>query len=203
MKKSCFIPVAALAAVAFAGMFAPAADAAVFSVNGINYTTEFNAGSGPDNAMMVLEYGSGATYLFGFSWNPATTSPSGEDMLKAVAAASTSTPKTLTFTLVPFSFGDAFDSLQYDGHDVVTDVNVAGPYFGYYVSDNGAALDSAEFGAGDRSLSDNSIDDWLYSPTSDFPPLVGPAFVVTTAPEPASLSLLGVAGLMLMRRRRS
>ena len=203
MKKSLCVSVAGLLATAVVGLSARAANAAAFSVNGVNYTTEFNAGSGPDNAMMVLEYDSGATYLFGYSWNPATASPSGEDMLKAVAAASTSTPKALTFTLVPFSFGDAFDSLQYDGHDVVTDVNVAGPYFAYYVSDNGAALDSAEIGAGDRSLSNNSIDDWLYSPTSDFPPLVGPAFVVTTVPEPASLSLLGVGGVMLMRRRRS
>jgi hypothetical protein len=201
MRESAFFPIVALLATAVVGMPA-AADAAVFSVNGVSYTTEFNTGSGPDNALMVLEYGSGATYLFGYSWDEATTSPSGEDMLKAVAAESTSTPKTLTFVLQAFSFGDAFDSIQYDGHNVTTDINDPNsPYFAYFSSDNGAALDWAPTGAGDRTLLNNSIDDWIYA--QPFPADVTASFAVTTAPEPASLSLLGVAGIMLMRRRRS
>src|SRR5271169_4870375 len=101
-------------------LFAQASVAATITVDGNTYTTELNAGSGPDTAAMALEYNPSAVYLFGSSWDPNVTLPTGLDMLNSLAAASGGTLTTTS------SFGGLFiNTINYKSNQVVYDENTS------------------------------------------------------------------------------
>jgi hypothetical protein len=190
-----------------------------FTLNNTTYTTEFNTGSGPDHALMVLQYGGAAgpetTYAFGYSWDPTAGPQDGHDMLLAITANSggTMVPHIEFFTLpddpdvqpfvdtidyltnvpAPYNFPFPFDS-----------TTTGFSWTGYFTSDGGSDWTAPELGDLMRPLADGSADDWVYqdiAPDEDFNSLVTPAFAIAT-PEAGSLGLLAV-GLMGFARRRS
>lgn len=189
------------------GILAASAQAAVFSIDGKTYTTQFNVGTGDNKSMMVLEYGQ-TDYLFGFSWSGAA---SGTDMLYAIRDASGGalTVDFQTFTFPDgnggFISSDFIKTISYTAaHQVTYDEDTS--YFNYFISDDGANWTAPfDFGASGRSLTNGAWDDWVYETTPALPPDFDPPATPTfssAAPEPMSISLLGVGGMLLLRRRR-
>ncbi len=185
--------------------------ASTFTLNGQTYTTQYNTGTGPDHALMVLEYGS-TNYDFGYSFSG---SPTGFDMLTAVAAASggnmTIQDEFFQFDPLPAPAVPYIEAIDYLSNQPVynypDDPTSPGfSWFGYFNADGGGDWANLQLGAESRFLADGSADDWVYQDVSadaDFNPVAMPTVAIAVpTPEPASLSVLGIGAVALLSRRR-
>jgi len=139
-------------------------------------------GSGASTATVVIEFQDTATYEFAVLFDGPQTGLGLFDIIEA------SVP--LTTERQDFGFGVFIDGISYDGH---TNSGYAGgeDWWHYYTYDFAAdGWVAPSVGALDRPIGDGDRDGWVYGRSW------------ATVPEPASLGLLGVGCLALIRRRK-
>ncbi len=166
------------------GFLAGQASSSATMIGGTDFNTEYWAGSGAKQAVMVVDFEAtgGGSYSFGFRWDDTAT---GYDMVQAVAAAG-----DLDFAATTFpGFGTYIDNFSYGSE--VGNVDLWWQYFTGTPSDGSVTWTSSSIGMCDRVLSDGSIDGWY----NGFDPGVEPRF-----PEPATALMLAIAPALLRRR---
>ena len=166
-------------------------------------------GTGSNEAALLVDWQDGTTHpalVWGFRWDGTAT---GEDMIKAVAAAD----PDLTVQITSYSFGDAVTAIGFDGtaygpggpgSHYQSGFSTGSPGFWAYYLGSGPTVPTwseSATGAGDRVLADQAWDGWSWSANfNDTPPSNPP--IAAPAPEPATAFAFAAATLALSRRRK-
>lgn len=186
MKRYFFAGVCVMAGLSAAGI-------AGLSFEQVN--VEYWAGQGSNRAMIVVDFDDSTSYAFGYMWNEAKTS---YDALLAIDAYSDDF--TMSAYWVDSVGGWFIADLSYLG------ATKRGGSWSFFTSDDGVNWSLSWVGASDRVLSNGAWDGWA---SGDWV-WVGPgdwdwAFtgsVRTPIPEPASLGMLGLMSLFVLRKQR-
>jgi len=147
------------------------------------FAAPFEVGTGVNNAYVYLEWSDGyvADFLVNFG-TIATDTTTGLGLLDVIESGTTLTTERI------FS-GLFIDGISFNGH---SDSGYGGgeDWWHYWIKDAGQSQwSSPGYGAADRTVNDGDSDGWIY----------GRAGAV---PEPATLALLGLGGLLLARKRK-
>ncbi len=177
-------------------------------------STQSWTGSGDNQAMMVVDFGGGHSYAFGYKFGG---SPTSWDMFKSIVENSGSTfgytagPTTLfdatgggvTAHGEIYSWGTIIEGIGYDGFSIEDHFYTTGEVVTYWNSPDGVTWNSSSVGITDRILTDGAWDGYTggrYDANFNF---IGDAPAVPT-PEPATMAIMAVgAGLLMKRNRRS
>lgn len=138
-------------------------------------------GTGTNSAELYLEFKGGAVYEFEVAFDGTTTGIGLFDIIEAET--------TLTTDRQDFGFGVFVNGITYDGH---SNIGYAGgeDWWHYWTKDGESAGWAApSVGAVDRVVEDGFSDGWIYGRAG-------------TVPEPASLALMLIGGLLIGKRRR-
>ncbi|MCC6485680.1 MAG: PEP-CTERM sorting domain-containing protein [Armatimonadetes bacterium] len=152
-----------------------------------------SAGNGANTSYLVIDSG---TYNFAFTYHY-DGAKTAADMLTDLDAG----VPGLDIGLSDYGGGSIFvDTFAYPPMPVT---GTFGTYWSYWLSDDGAAWNYSQVGAGQRVLSDGSWDGWSFVPsfTTD---AVAPRVPTNPVPEPSSVvALLSVGtGVIAMLRKR-
>jgi hypothetical protein len=182
--------------VSLLAMFATLAPAAeLYDFNGTNVLVEYWAGTGSNEAILVVglgtDYNDPSPYkAFGYRWNDTKYSI---DMLQDVDAAG-----DFDATIEFMGFGNIMTAFRYQGQDVTT--TWMADYLSAWNSTDGQNWSYAIEGIDQRELTDGDYDGWAYADGNyEENPAIPP---VTPTPEPASMALLGIGAMGLLRKRR-
>jgi len=164
----------------------------VIAANACGYTfddclVEYWAGSGSNEAVVVVDFGP-ASYAFGYRWEAGTKY--GKDLMDAVDLTGTMNYTQSYGFLNTISYGD-YQNVGQNGWP--TD------WWGYFTSTDGAGWTDAPVGFADRVLSDGCWDGWAVQTTDAWPPANLPT---TPVPEPVTITLFGIGGLLLGKLRK-
>lgn len=154
----------------------------VVLVCGVSATAmPIEVGTGENTAGLYIEWKDGFSVEFAVSF--AGESMTGFDLIQLVAQ------ETVLDTVVQnYGFGDFIDGISYEGHSNVGFVP-EDDWWHYWIKDPGQEWISPwEFGASGRIVTDGVWDGWVYGRD--------------TIPEPASVLLFGLGGLLLRRKER-
>jgi hypothetical protein len=164
------------------------------SVNAATYTgsVEYTAGSGSNQATIVIDFDFGNSFLFNYQWDGDVT---GWDTLAALDAGVLDVDASW-YELYQSHFINDFDypgGLEYDYGEG------ANTYWAYYGStDNENWLPNP--GVDNRSLSNGDWDSWVWTNCSADWLTVYRTPGAAPVPEPMTIALLGLGGLLLRRR---
>ena len=161
-------------------------------------------GTGSNRSAFVLDFKDGTpATAWGFYF---TGGAKGYDMLTAIDAAnpdlSIEYGSDPTFGFFPTRF--TYGSRSLSGFDAGTP-----GYWAYYTADGTSSQPSSwtfsGVGASSRTLADGSWDGWTWAPAPDYAATPPNADIIPAAPvpEPATLLVLSLGGLALLRRRRA
>ena len=140
-------------------------------------------GSGSNTANVVVNFKDGAAYEFAVSFDGPRTGIGLFDIIEA--------DTTLDTVRATFGTSTFIDGVTYEGHDN-TGFGGGDDWWHYWTKSSDAApWQSSMIGAADRVVTDGASDGWVYG--SGSAPFV---------PEPATLTILGTATVLLARRRR-
>ncbi len=154
--------------------------AAVAVVTSVAFATPIiEVGTGNSTADLFIEWKDGFSIEFTVSFSP--ESVSGLELIR-IAEAETE----LQIVTQDFGFGEYVDGITYQAH---TNEGFGGgeDWWHYWIKDAGQDWVSPMFGASDRVVYDGYADGWVYGTDS--------------IPEPATVLLLGIGGLLLRRKR--
>lgn len=190
---------------------APPVLATLVTVNGQPYNVEAVAGSGPDTALLELDFGTKTApqpHLMAFAWDPAVLpSPSGRTMLSALEAGHFGLSFTDTYYA---SFNEYLLNTIWLGASQPAD-NYPSSFWLYFKSPDGTSWAETSAGYDQTPVANGDYFAWAWQnidpnfPTYPDPPLAPdhlPA-AISAAPEPGTLvGLLACGAVLLMRRRR-
>lgn len=144
---------------------------------------QFTVGTGQNNAGVYVEWSDG--YIAQFQVSFASPSVTGIGLFDIIEASTGLT------TVRQYYGSDVFiDGISFNGH---SDIGYGGgaDWWHYWTKDGGQAnWMSPAFGASDRIAFDGYSDGWIYGRDSE------------PVPEPVSIALFGLGGLILSRCRR-
>ena len=176
---------------------APLARAIDFTVGGTDYNVQYitNGSAGPytSKAMLVLDFNA-AIYSFGYQWNgtPRSSAQLLDDIAAAggvdVTSSNPGTPVEYTTGISYSGVGQLYAGSQQYG-------DYPGNWYEYYVSRTPATWDFAQVGEGLNPVVDGDWNLWAWQTDAAGSNVPGPI------PEPASLLLLGIGALALLKRR--
>lgn len=146
------------------------------------YSAIETVGTGANTAYVGVSFKDGADYLFAVNFNDSMTSAGMLHLLEDETG--------LDVDFQDFGWGEFVNGLSYDGH---SDIGYGGgeDWWHYWISDDAETWTSPWFGIADRVVVDGSIDGWRYG------------YSYTPIPEPMTVGLLGLGGLLVVRRRRT
>lgn len=145
-----------------------------------------SVGTGANLSHIVVDFGP-QSYEFNVHYDGSITGEQALQMLEANTA--------FRFTTQTFAgFGDTVQSIDYGGY---LQTGFGNNFWGYYLSTDGQNWGFSDVGDSSRMLTNGDWDGWVWS-AQDTPPDLPIA-----APEPTSLSLAAIGGLLLLRRRRA
>jgi hypothetical protein len=148
---------------------------------------EYWAGSGDKEAVMVVDFDTGYNYAFGYRWDGAAI---GWDAMDTIDQAGALNVDATWYDLYSTHFVNDFD---YPGA-----TKGAGTSWGYYTSTDGENWTASGSGVDSRVLNDGDYDGWSWGSTdANWDHLRAPT---TPVPEPATVSLLALGGMVLLRR---
>jgi hypothetical protein len=148
---------------------------------------DYWTGAGSNEAIVVIDFGVDS-YAFGYRWESGTKY--GKDLMDAVANAG-----LLDYT----ETGGFLNTISYSSYSNIGQDGWPDDWWSYFISGDGESWDvSWDEGFATRVLSDGVWDGWAHQSSDDWPPAHSPT---TPIPEPMTIALLGLGGLLLGRRR--
>jgi hypothetical protein len=127
---------------------------------------EYWAGTGAQRAVLVVDFGPGVSYAFGYRFDGTKT---GLDMLQAVSEAGGLSYTHNTEYGAPF-----VDSIRYMGRTMGAYRGYPDNWLCYYIGCDGANWTFSFVGAADRTLADGAWDGWANALSDAFPPTAIP-----------------------------
>ncbi len=153
----------------------------LLGVSAVVVADPIQVGSGENVAYSVINFGDGASYTFEVYFDGTTTGLGLFDIIQSDCSLVTDRQN--------FGFGIFINGVTFEEH---SDIGYAGGenWWHYWTKDSeGAGWTSPLFGAADRIVPDGGFDGWVYGRAT------------APLPEPGSLMLLTLGGLLLHRRR--
>ncbi len=152
------------------------------------------SGTGSNGSLLVVDFwpGNGQVDSFAFGCNFSSTSITGIELLDTVH----NDDNGFTYA----QSGGFITDMWYvkEGTTYHTGYSWPDSWWSYWISDDyGQNWSSSGVGAGSRTLNDGDTDGWLAKPGSDWT-----SAPVTPVPEPMTIALLGLGGLLLRVRRK-
>ena len=142
--------------------------------------TPVEVGSGDNSAGLYIEWSDGFVAEFTVSFESATIT--GLEMFDIVEAGT-------SLTIVRIYGGEFIDGISYQGH---TNSGYGGgeDWWHYWTMESGTTewVSPWDYGAADRIVENGDCDGWIYGRAGE-------------VPEPTTIALLAVGGLMLKRRK--
>jgi hypothetical protein len=145
---------------------AGAATAGLESFSGRMVDIEYWTGTGTQRAVLVIDFGPGVSYAFGYRFSGTRT---GLDMLQAVSEAGGLSYTHNTEYGAPF-----VDSITYKGRTMGAYWGYPNNWLCYYIGSNGSSWTFSFVGAADRPLADGDWDGWANARSDAFPPTAIP-----------------------------
>ena len=148
---------------------------------------EYWAGSGSNQAVAVIDFGTDS-YAFGYRWDSGTKY--GKDLMDAVDAAG-----LLDYTQT----GGFLNTISYGTYSNIGQNGWPTDWWSYFISADGENWTDSSVGFAERALSNGSWDAWGHQTTDAWPPAETPT---TPIPEPATILLLSMSGLLIAKSKR-
>ncbi len=160
-------------------------------VNAVTYTgsVEYTAGSGSNQATIAIDFDFGNSFLFNYQWDGDAT---GWDALAAIDAAGALN------VYAPWGvFVNDFDYPGGSEYDYGAGTNTG---WAYYVGDN-ENWKYSDLGVSSRSLKNGDWDSWVWTNYSQDWMTVYRAPGGQPIPEPCTLTILAIGGLLIGKRK--
>ena len=154
----------------------------ILAAGSVVSATPVEVGTGADSAYLYIEWADSFSVDFTINFDTAPTTGLG---LFDIIESNTS----LTTVRDDLGWGVFIDGISYEGH---SNIGFGGgeDWWHYWVKDVGQQdWVSSSVGAGDRDVYDGYSDGWIYGSAG------------APVPEPATIALLALGGLMLRKRR--